>query len=610
MEDLRPPATSLSADRRLAALFPDETTVAPNRRRRRLTAFFGGVAVVALVVGLLLTTGAFGSSGASYVTATAGPATVDARQTGVATIEPVSQATVAFPVSGTVASVNVALGQSVQAGGTLASLDTTSLMTTLHTKQSALAQSQLTLSKALSGQSVSLGSGGGGASGGSGGTGGSSSTSATAAAARTGTTPAVILTAAPTDPQLAADEQAVLTAQQQVDAALADAATAIAAETTACAPLSSTTPPPTVAQVTACQQAVTAVTTAQNTVASAQKALATASSTLDAYVEQKAQTPPPTSAPPATTPTPSTPSSGQGSRSGGGSSSTSGGSSGGGGFSSGSGSSRSSGSGSGASAPSAADLVAAQQSVDAATAAVNAAQQAVDQATITSPIAGAVVSLNMKVGDQVSAASSTENVVVQGTGGYQVSTTVNVDNIPQVAIGQDATVAPDGTHKTLDGKVVAISVAPASSTTSTTLYRVVVGLTDPTASLQNGATGTVSIVTKHAHAPVAVPTSAITTTGRRHFVTVVQGGNATLTPVQVGVLGSQWTQITSGLAAGQQVELADQNQPLPGSATSSSNGTQTTNPFARLGGGLGGFGGGGLRGGGGGGGGGFGGRGG
>jgi RND family efflux transporter MFP subunit len=239
--------------------------------------------------------------------------------------------------------------------------------------------------------------------------------------------------------------------------------------------------------------------------------------------------------------------------------------------------------------------VAAQQSVDAATAAVNAAQQAVDQATITSPIAGSVVAVNMKAGDQVSATSSTENVVIEGSGGYQVSTTVNVDDIPQVAIGQDATVAPDGTRKTLDGKVVAISVTPASSTTSTTLYRVVVGLTDPSASLQDGATGTVSIVTKQARAAVAVPTSAITTTGRRHFVTVISGGTATLTPVQVGVLGTRWTQITSGLDAGQRVELANQNQPLPGSATSSSNGTQsTTTPFGRLGGGLGGVGGGGF----------------
>ena len=57
---------------------------------------------------------------------------------GVATIEPVSQATVAFPVSGTVASVDVQVGQPVEASGTLASLDTQALTQALHTKQAAL----------------------------------------------------------------------------------------------------------------------------------------------------------------------------------------------------------------------------------------------------------------------------------------------------------------------------------------------------------------------------------------------------------------------------------------------------------------------------------------
>jgi HlyD family secretion protein len=568
------------ADRRLADLFPADATSPARRRRKHLTAFLGGVAVIALVLGLLLATGAFGSSGSSYTTATAGPAMVDARQTGVATIEPVAQATVAFPVSGTVASVNVALGQAVDAGGTLASLDTTSLTTTLHAKQAALAQAQLTLSKALSGQSISLGSasGGFGGSSGSGGTGGSN---ATTAAARTTNSPAIVLTAAPVDPQLSADEQAVLAAQQQVDAALGDAATAVASETTVCAAVvTPPTPPPSPSDIAACEQAITAVTTAQHAVTDAQHALATASTTLDTYLQQLASTPPATT-PPTTTPT--TPSTGRSESSGGTSGGFSSGAS-----SGGSGASRTSGSAS--SAPSAADLVAAQQAVDAATAAVAAAQQSIDQATVTSPIAGTVVAVNMNVGDHVSASSSTENVVVQGTGGYQVTTTVDVDDIPQVSIGQDATVQPDGTHRTLDGKVVAISVAPAATTTSTTLYRVVVGLTGSTSSLQNGATGTVSIMTKQARAAVAVPTSAVTTARNRHFVTVLHGGSTTLTPVQVGVLGSRWTQITKGLAAGQQVVLADQGAPLPGSATSSSNGTQTTpfGGFGRFGGGAGG----------------------
>ena len=48
---------------------------------------------------------------------------VDAVLNGVATIEPVSQATVAFPVSGTVASVDVEVGDRVAVGQTLATLD-------------------------------------------------------------------------------------------------------------------------------------------------------------------------------------------------------------------------------------------------------------------------------------------------------------------------------------------------------------------------------------------------------------------------------------------------------------------------------------------------------
>jgi hypothetical protein len=96
----------------------------------------------------------------------------------------------------------------------------------------------------------------------------------------------------------------------------------------------------------------------------------------------------------------------------------------------------------------------------------------------------------------------------------------------------------------------------------------------------------VAIVTKHAHAALAVPTSAVITAGTRHFVRVLAGGSPTETAVSVGVVGDQWTEITSGLHQGQQVVLADVSAALPNSATASTNGTNTTSPF----GGLGGFG--------------------
>jgi len=93
-----------SADRRLAALFPDEATPATATPwwRRRKTAIVVAV-VVALAVTGVAAANAFGSSGDRYRTATVATRSVDSVWNGVATIEPVAQATVAFPVSGTVA---------------------------------------------------------------------------------------------------------------------------------------------------------------------------------------------------------------------------------------------------------------------------------------------------------------------------------------------------------------------------------------------------------------------------------------------------------------------------------------------------------------------------
>jgi len=165
---------------------------------------------------------------------------------------------------------------------------------------------------------------------------------------------------------------------------------------------------------------------------------------------------------------------------------------------------------------------------------------------------------------------------VVGAGGFEVSTTVSVDRIPDVKVGQRASVLPDGATDPLDGQVVAIALAPTTATSGTT-YRVTIGLDDQGAGLGNGATGSVSIVTAGVTSALSVPTSAVRTDGTNHTVTVVDGSSTSSVDVKVGVIGSAYTQITDGLTAGQSVLLADLDQALPGSATSSSNGTNTTN---------------------------------
>ena len=549
---------SASAEDRLAGLFPDPSAPPEPWWRRRSRITVAVVIVIALIASTTLAARAFGSDSPAYVTATVARHDVDALLTGVATIEPVSQSSVAFPVAGTVSAVDVALGDTVSIGETLASLDTQSLTDTLHEKQAALAQAELTLSKALNGESV----GGVGAGGGSGANG--SGSFKTTALDTNASTSRIVLTAAttpsgPGNAELAAAQQAVLTAQKNVDAALSTATEALDSATTVCAaagvgtadpPTTSTTTPTTEA-LTACQTATKNVLTAQTAVSAAQQTLAAASTALDALLTRLAAE----SGTSGSTPNGGSTSSGSGQPATGpsGSATTSGGST----------------------SPSSADLVAYQKAVDAATAEVAVAQQAVAQATIASPIAGTVVAVNLAVGDTVTAGSTTQNIIVVGDGGFEAVTTVGVAKLPAVKVGQHAVVIPDGSAKRLDGTVVSISGTP-DSTASSTSYRVVIGLSTEGSTqaaangLHNGSTGSVEIVTKRAAAVLAVPTSAITTTGARHTVTVLDGSTTERVAVEVGVVGDTWTEIRSGVNAGRSVVLADLDEPLPGSATATS----------------------------------------
>lgn len=555
------PDRSTTTEARMVELFGG-ADAAPRRRRRRRRLAVSAIAVLVLAVTgtAVAATNASGSDLGRYRTATVATHDVDAVLTGVATIEPVSQATVSFPVGGTVATVPVAVGDTVGVGQTLATLDTTSFNSTLHTRQAALAATQLKLTAALEAAAAAT----------------------TATTTTTTTVPPVASGAVASgaagsggaghDASLTSAQQEVTTAQAAVDAALKASEDALANASSVCStapvtadggggaspaagarqPADLTTPttvPSTVttdsSASTTCQQALAGTSTTQRAVDSAQRRLQSALTALG----QQTTTASGNSS--STAPTRATGGSGTAT-----------------GVSTGSGGSHPSA----ATVPSAEDLVADQQAVDAALAEVAAAMQAVDQATIVSPIAGTVVGVTVAPGDTVTSASTTATVTVAGTGGYEATTKVDVDHIAGVRIGQTATVLPDGSSRPLPGQVVSVAAAPTQSTTSTN-YLVVVALSDPHVALPNGGTGSLSMVTGAVTAAVAVPTSAVTTRGTRHQVTVLTGTSTRDVQVQVGVVGDRWTEIRGGLTAGQTVVLADLSAPLPTSATQAAAGS-------------------------------------
>ncbi|MFN8052679.1 MAG: biotin/lipoyl-binding protein [Acidimicrobiales bacterium] len=375
------PRVASSTNERLVALFPEMSDGTVRRRPRRRWPAFAAVAVIAAGTATgVVATNASGSAATSYRTATVATHDVDAVLDAVATIEPVSQAAVAFPVAGTVSGVDVALGDTVSVGQRLATLDTTSLQATLHTRQAALAAAKLTLTKALESSAAA-----------------EAATTTTTSAARSATG-ATGSSGATGSTSLAPAQQKVIAAQRDVDTALAASATAAASSDTVCAgvttvalttapgdaaALATTTTTTTTAPaagtdaLTACRQALATELAARTTLSTAQQTLSSAANALDAIIEQRAATTATTSAASTGTTTRSTSSSGS-------SSSTSPS-----GFSGGSPSSAT---------PSTEDLIADQQAVDAAFAQVAVATQAIDQATIVSPIQGTVVAVALAAG--------------------------------------------------------------------------------------------------------------------------------------------------------------------------------------------------------------------
>lgn len=494
-----------------------------------------GVAVLA-VTGAVFAAAADADGGPDHRLATATMRSTEQVLDEVGVIEPVQQASVSFPAGGTVATVEVAVGDQVAVGDVLATLDPTSLERALHTAEATLAQAELRLERALAGEDV--GSIGGAPAG----TGVALSVDGEDAEIQ-------LVGATAPDPELRAAREAVVAAQRQVDEALAAADEALADAEVLCTwaddeaePEPDPVPDPAdeAAGIAACRDALDAVLTAQQAAAASQQALAEAATALDELLADRlADLDAPTTSAPAPSGTgaaPSAPSTGPTG-------------------------------GATASSPSSADLIAYQAAVGAAEAAVAVADQAITQATIVSPIDGTVVSVGVEPGDEVAAASADQAVVVAGDEGYEVTTTVSVTELPDLEVGQEVSVTPDGRDVQLDGEIVAIGVAASDGGTG---YPVTIALVDaPDGSLRNGAIAAVTITTASADDTLVVPTSAVTVDGTSATVSVADGTAAEEVAVEVGAMGPTWTEIRRGLDAGQQVVLADLDEPLPGSATTS-----------------------------------------
>ncbi|WP_426593117.1 HlyD family efflux transporter periplasmic adaptor subunit [Cellulomonas sp. McL0617] len=590
----------------------------------------GAVVLVAAGGGVALAV--TGDSGSRYRTVAAENASVEQIVDSVGTISSATRRDASFSVAGTVATVNASVGQVVTAGATLATLDTVALQDAVDKAQADLATAQQQLSDDLASQTASSSSSSASSSSSSSSSNATpASASPTQTPTPTASTPAGGGTdhsgTAGTDPAVTkavADvqhaQQALLDQHKVVADALAASGASVTASQASCAaflavvptdvtgtdagstdpatptptPTDPATDPaapadpatPTTPDTSAvtkaladCQAALSGAMDAQTATDTQQQTLMTLATALDDSVTalQKAITQ-------------AAASTSNGSSNGSSSGAATGGST---GSQPSSGSSNatptqstqtqstqtpstkssstptSGGGGSTTQAASAATILADQAAIDLAEADVALAQSKLPFATLTSPIAGTVAAVSLTAGQSVTASSSTAVITIIGTNGYVVTTTVPLNKIDIVKLGQSASLTTPSTDTKLTGKVSSIGVLDESSTSEPS-YTVVLALDPTTVQLYDGASATVRLSVAGADQVLTVPTSAVHVNGTTTTVQVLKNGTPTDVTVTVGAVGAERTEITKGISLGQQVVLANLDQAI-------STGTSSTN---------------------------------
>ncbi len=221
-------------------------------------------------------------------------------------------------------------------------------------------------------------------------------------------------------------------------------------------------------------------------------------------------------------------------------------------------------------------LAADQASVTVAQAQVASATSALAGASLTSPIAGVVASVNLQTGQQVSGSSgsggsgtgsstatasnsSSAAIVVIATNSWVVDTTVDDTQVGLIAKGNQAQLTTPGAASTSYGTVASIGIV-ASTSSGTASYPVVVNVTGNPGGMHAGASATVALIYRQLTNVLTVPLLAVHVSNGKSIVYEQSGTTQVARPVTTGLASGGEVQILSGLTAGEQVVV---NIPVP-----------------------------------------------
>lgn len=216
------------------------------------------------------------------------------------------------------------------------------------------------------------------------------------------------------------------------------------------------------------------------------------------------------------------------------------------------------------------------------------AEDDLDAATLKATFSGTVAAVTVAVGDQAGSSSSSSAGAAAAQGGASTGTTtttstaavtlvkpstfiVDVDvaaaEIADVKEGLQAEITPADATDPIFGTVKDVGRVAETGTSGTATFPVTVSVTGEQEGLYAGTSAEVSIIVKQLTDVVTVPSQALTTTDGTTYVTKVDGSSTKKTAVTIGETYGMSTEITKGLAVGDEVQIA---------ATGRARGTGTT----------------------------------
>lgn len=133
------------------------------------------------------------------------------------------------------------------------------------------------------------------------------------------------------------------------------------------------------------------------------------------------------------------------------------------------------------------------------------------------------------------------------------------------ALTQDTAATP------VTGKVVSIAQT-ATTSNGVVTYPVTVSIANPPATLRLGQSANIAVTTATAENALVVPSLAVTTSGARQSVNVLKNGATTQARVTTGITSNGKTQVLTGLSEGDQIELPAISSTLDSGASTTGSG--------------------------------------